>query len=436
MTSSRGVIHDGRGKFRQAIHPSRTSATALPLPVLRDTAATAAAAPPSQSLFSSIQSRPLQANPAAPLLWNSGSSTTTASTNHNRRHSEVGYVGATLPYRAGSTPSSSVSTPRSSVPGDSLGGEHGSRRLQRGSGGSDNRGGAITHAIQPHRPAQDRTTPLTRAPASPPPALATVTGRADRGKKVTAVNYNALLEQEQSKQQQQTTAPSPSTSPVPLAPKADLTERRHSAVFMYRVNSMGEAQTQESGMSSAAEAAAAGNPLSAGSAGNDVPTLAPLGGVEGPLPPDVRRLIAQSCTSRHGGGPDAATQEAAEQQARRLISTGRRVKVYREELAAAEEERRDWAASTEQRRLVRSVLQTEMDDINARIQALLQERAICEVQLRAEDEAAAKEIQQLAEAEQRVAVLRRTIDGIVEETVVPRLMLQQLVPSLLIENYI
>lgn len=165
-------------------------------------------------------------------------------------------------------------------------------------------------------------------------------------------------------------------------------------------------------------------------------SVAPLGATEGPLPPEVRRLIAQSCAAQNGGAADPLSQDAAEQQARRLISTGRRVKVYREELVAAEEERRDWSATTDQRRLVRSVLVSEVDDINARIHALLQERAICEAQLRAEDEAASREARKLAEAEERVALLRSTIDGIVDETVVPRLMLQQLVPSLLIENYI
>ncbi|KAK7195161.1 hypothetical protein NESM_000440400 [Novymonas esmeraldas] len=157
------------------------------------------------------------------------------------------------------------------------------------------------------------------------------------------------------------------------------------------------------------------------------------GSMEGPLPPDVRRIIAQSCS---GGAAEAsAVVDATEQQARRLISTGRRVKVYREELAAAEEERRDLSAAAEQHELVRAVLQGEVVDLNGRIQALLQERALVETQLLAQDDAASRVTRQLAEAQERVSVLRHTIDGIVEETTVARLMLRQQVPSLHIENY-
>lgn len=158
--------------------------------------------------------------------------------------------------------------------------------------------------------------------------------------------------------------------------------------------------------------------------------------MEGPLPPDVRRIIGQSCASSSSSGADTnAFIDAAEQQARRLISTGRRVKVYREELAAAEEEHKDLSTAAVERQLVRSVLQSEVDDINARIQALLQERSLVEAQLHAQDDAAAREARQLTEAQDRVTVLRQTIEGIVEETSAARLMLRQLVPSLHIENY-
>lgn len=151
--------------------------------------------------------------------------------------------------------------------------------------------------------------------------------------------------------------------------------------------------------------------------------------MEGPLPPDVRRLIAQHCQ-------DTSFIHAAEQQARRLLSTSRRVKVYRDELHAAEEEKRDLVGVVEQHSLVHDVLVQEMADLDARMQTLMQERQLCESQLRNEDEVAARDHAKLLEAQERVRVLKETIDGIEAETTVARLSLQQQVPSLHLENYV
>ncbi|KPA76509.1 hypothetical protein ABB37_07809 [Leptomonas pyrrhocoris] len=413
--STSGLARDDRGRTREGPSHSRaTAAATLSFPTLRATAASTCAASPSVSLLSSIQSRPLQANPAAPLLWN-GSSTHDAAAQLHRSRSTL----------------SSSSTLHSSAR-DSIEGRQRSQRS--GSEGNDRRGSTMAHVLRPQKPEQSRAAPSTRAPQGEdtPASSRTVNTTVGRAKKATAVNYNALFQQEQNRQQ-------PSPSPVPLSPHVGTTgyagaaataQKAGDAIFrtVDDADDAGEELMSGTEMDHTSPYRR-GGPTTTANVSVASP-LAVLGAVEGPLPPDVRRLISQSC------GADPATLDGAEQQARRLISTGRRVKVYREELAAAEEERRDWTATAEQRRLVRSVLQEEVDGINARIQALLQERAICEAQLQTEDAAAARETRKLAEAEERVTVLRQTIDGIVEETTVPRLMLQQLVPSLLIENYI
>jgi hypothetical protein len=413
MTSSDVTTHDSRGKFREtaaaAAHPRPTAST-LPLPSLRATTVSS-----SLELYSSIQSRPLQANPAAPFLWNGTSGTTQGS--------------CTLQHRTGSTVSSN-STRRSSIRGSMerrLGGE------LRGSEDSDHRSGTTAHILQPHKPGGNHTSLPGEGGA---PNTASSSGalmkKADRPKRVAAANYNALFQQEQ---REPSTISSPSPFPMPALREADQPGPTSTSALITAT----AAFPAEGASSAHGERTETRTPFATVTGGtypinNDqdgvIPSLGSVGAMEGPLPPEVRRLIAQACPA------DPVSQETAEQQARRLLSTGRRVKVYREELAAAEEEQRDWSAAAEQRHLVRSVLQSEVDDINARIQALLQERSLCEAQLRAEDEAASREQRKLAEAQERVAVLRRTIDDIVEETVVPRLMLQQLVPSLLLENYV
>lgn len=151
--------------------------------------------------------------------------------------------------------------------------------------------------------------------------------------------------------------------------------------------------------------------------------------MEGPLPGEVRHVITRSC----GAGSSA---DEAERQARRLISTGRRMRVYRDELVAASDEVGDMEQLVQQHVLVCSALRTEMSDIDAKIRELLSERQLSEVQLRQAEGEAQRHLSKLKEARERVAVLRNTVDGITRETHINRVMLHQLVPSLDIDKYI
>lgn len=151
------------------------------------------------------------------------------------------------------------------------------------------------------------------------------------------------------------------------------------------------------------------------------------GGMEGPLPAEARALIHASCTG------DAA--EQAETYARRLLSTHRRVRVYREELQYAVEEVDDIRQVAQKNSIVCDALEKEMKDIDARIQALLSEKQMCQVQYEQERSTLQRNEGKRFEAERRVEVLRNTIDNITRETQRGHMLLRQLVPNLQIENY-
>lgn len=150
--------------------------------------------------------------------------------------------------------------------------------------------------------------------------------------------------------------------------------------------------------------------------------------MEGPLPPEVREIIATSCK-------DLPSAEEAERQARRLLSTTRRVKVYRDELQAANAEVGDLEAVVQKHDFVCHALRQESSDIDAKVAQLLHEKQLCEAQLQQEGTQKARQQDKLAVARQRVAVLRRTVDNITQETQNGYFVLRQLVPNLHIDNY-
>ncbi|GET86912.1 hypothetical protein, conserved [Leishmania tarentolae] len=400
------------------------------------TSAHFAAAPPASVLATPIQTRPLQGNPCHPLLWNGSATSSTGTTGVQatlQRKSRARLTsGATTGSSSGPlSSSSSLSTPLSSCASAVASGEG---RLQRrvrrdrlGESSVPASSSTTARVLQLQKPTPSQMPPSSSSPHAPVGLSTVGAGSAvtpanlGRERKVMAVNYNALFQQELQQQTSSDTGAWPTPSPSQPTDVLQYAQLPPSA-------SAGVHDTGAHSGSGEGGSEALSSPVTASSV--------QAGAVEGPLPPDVRRIIAQSCTSSSSSGADTNTvMDVAEQQARRLISTGRRVKVYREELAAAEEEHRDLSAAVEERQLVRSVLQREADDINARIQALLQERTLVEAQLHAQDDAAARETRKLIEAQDRVTVLRKTIEGIVEETSVARLMLRQLVPSLHIENY-
>lgn len=163
-----------------------------------------------------------------------------------------------------------------------------------------------------------------------------------------------------------------------------------------------------------------GRPLSHGGGGQQ-------GGMEGPLPAEVRAIIHSSCSG------DAS--EQAEIYARRLLSTHRRVRVYREELQSAVEEVEDVKGVLKKNTLVCDALKQEIGGIDAKIQMLLNERQMCQVQLESEARILTRNESKKDEAERRVEVLRGTIDNITRETQRGHMLLRQLVPNLQIENY-
>lgn len=149
--------------------------------------------------------------------------------------------------------------------------------------------------------------------------------------------------------------------------------------------------------------------------------------MEGPLPAEVRSIIHASCS---GEGA-----EHAEIYARRLLSTHRRVRVYREELSAAVEESEDIKQVLKKNVLICDALKQEIGGIDAKIQMLLNERQLCQVQLESESRTLQRNEAKQEEAERRVDVLRTTIDNITRETQRGHMLLRQLVPNLQIENY-
>ncbi|KAH9600215.1 hypothetical protein LSM04_008156 [Trypanosoma melophagium] len=150
--------------------------------------------------------------------------------------------------------------------------------------------------------------------------------------------------------------------------------------------------------------------------------------LEGPLPAEVREIIYSQCS-----GEDA---EVAERHARRLLSTNRRVRVYREELRSAMEEVRDVAGIVQRHHTVQQALRREVEELDARIAQLLRERQVCEVQQQQEEQASQRMEAKLRDANERVEVLRSTIDNITKESMTGYLLLQQLVPNLHVDNYI
>lgn len=152
-----------------------------------------------------------------------------------------------------------------------------------------------------------------------------------------------------------------------------------------------------------------------------------VGTLDGPLPKDAREIINGSVTG------DMADQ--AEIYARRLLSTYRRVRVYREELQAATEEAGDYRALIGKSQLVTNAIQQEMQTIDARIQELMNERNLCQIQFEQEAMNQQRLDGKAQESQQRVDALRSTIDSIAVETQRGQMLLRQLVPNLNIENY-
>ncbi|EKF38563.1 hypothetical protein MOQ_001230 [Trypanosoma cruzi marinkellei] len=162
-------------------------------------------------------------------------------------------------------------------------------------------------------------------------------------------------------------------------------------------------------------------------------TSAPSGGhvlsvLEGPLPAEIREIIHSQCS----GEPA----EVAERHARRLLSTNRRVRVYREELQSAVEEVGDVAQMLQRHETVQDALRVELKDLDAQIERLVRERQLCELQLSQEEEARRRDEVKLRDAKERVSVLRSTIDTITQESLAGYVVLRQLVPNLNVENYV
>ncbi|KAG5509548.1 hypothetical protein JKF63_06253 [Porcisia hertigi] len=408
------------------------------------TAVTVAAASTAPELTTSIQSRPLQANPSHPLLWNNSTGSNTGTGSAQTSLSRQRHAGFTSGFAAGdssgpvSSSASALSTPSSSFAfafssGD---GRHQRQSTHDGCVGSSRLSSCSTaHVLRPRRRSQGRIPPSSPSSSAPVAGLAAAevgnagvpSAKVGKERTVMAVNYNALFHKELQRQESHGPVAEALMSSSSLSPSPGLP-----------TGGVPLAQLLPSDRAVVHGTGAHNGFLPPGTATPPLCVTASLefaGTVEGPLPPEVRRIIAQSCPEGSSAAERNAIIDVVEQQARRLISTGRRVKVYREELTAAEEERRDLSTTVEERHLVRSALQGEVDDINARIAALLQERGLVEAQLNAQNEAAARDEHKLTEAQNRVTLLRKTIDGIAEETMVARLMLQQQVPSLHIENY-
>ena len=154
--------------------------------------------------------------------------------------------------------------------------------------------------------------------------------------------------------------------------------------------------------------------------------------LDGPLPKEARMIIHSSIQG--GAGTEAA--EQAEQYARRLLSTFRRVRVYKEELQAAQEEVHDYQGLTAQSTLVSNAIKGEVSDLDARIQELVNERQIALMQLEQEEAKRHRLVGKREEAQRRVEALRGTIDNIASESQRGQMLLRQLVPNLNIENFV
>ncbi|TPP45149.1 hypothetical protein CGC21_33200 [Leishmania donovani] len=356
-----------------------------------------AAASPDPVLATPIQTRPLQGNPFHPLLWNGSATSSTGAAGVQPSLSRKSRTKLTSGVTAGSSSGAlsstlSLSTTLSCASAAASGEGRLQRRVSRdrlGASSTPTSSSTTAQVLKLQRPAQSRMPPSSSSPPASVGLTAAGAGGAvtpanlGRERKVAAANYNALFQQELQQQQQQGSGKGAWPTPSPSPPTGALQYAQLPPSASADVHGTGAHSGSGEGRSEALSSSVTASSAQAGT-------------VEGPLPPDV---------------------------------------LYREELTAAEEERKDLAAAVEERQLVRSVLQSEVDDINARVQALLQERALVEAQLHAQDDAAAREARKLTEAQDRVTVLRKTIEGIVAETSASRLMLRQLIPSLHIENY-
>lgn len=151
------------------------------------------------------------------------------------------------------------------------------------------------------------------------------------------------------------------------------------------------------------------------------------GSMEGPLPSEVREIIRTTCSREKA--------EEAEMEARRLLSTSRRVKVYKDEMKAALEEFSDAKIECDRQELVTTALQEEARQLSAKIDALQKEKSICEDQIIQVEKVGLQRQKNLEQAQERVKLLRNTIDSINRETSMAHLFLRQAVPNLNIENY-
>lgn len=149
--------------------------------------------------------------------------------------------------------------------------------------------------------------------------------------------------------------------------------------------------------------------------------------LDGPLPKEARQLIQQAVR-----GEEA---DQAELYARRLLSTSRRVRIYKEELQAAREEVDDYKTCVSQQQLVVNGLSSEAQRIDEQIRALQQELHIARTQQEAAYNEQMRMQHKQGEAERRVEALQSTIDTIASESQRGKLLLRQLVPNLNIDNY-
>ncbi|CAD2219548.1 hypothetical protein ADEAN_000705600 [Angomonas deanei] len=161
------------------------------------------------------------------------------------------------------------------------------------------------------------------------------------------------------------------------------------------------------------------------------------GFMEGPLPPEVREIIHKTFVdysqSRQNNTDELI--DEAERQARRLLSSYRRARVYREELQAAEAEVQDLLQLLQNAELVCHALEEEEAEIDERILQLQREKELIQQQRQQEGRTRQRQADKVAEAEERQAVLQRTVEAITHELQSGTLSLRQLVPNLYLDNY-
>ncbi|CCW61885.1 unnamed protein product [Phytomonas sp. EM1] len=278
-----------------------------------------------------------------------------------------------------------------------------------------------------------------------------LTSNAALNNRPRAVNYNELMKSEQMGSKSLL----PDGTPKPSEPQRGLVPESHSAR-----HPLGSDPVVANGPSLSSLLTAQSMPNQRGvqqPTSNNVEGSSQVAFLEGPLPPEVRAMIAAACASSvpivrynelsagvpHGIGENGTLTvqepvavDEAERQARRLLSTSRRLKVYREELLTAQAEFSDVQGLVQKDTLVRQALETELADIDSRIAALIQERALCEAQFQQQGNLLARDSEKLAKAQERVSVLNEAIENMMKSTQTDQMMLRRLVPNLNIENYI